>query len=276
MKIVFFGNTKYSLIGAKIIHSKLELSFIVTIKNSPVEKFAVEQKIPFLAVDKLDKTIIQQIKSLNPDFLVVEDYGLILPTQLLAVPKFASINIHHSLLPKYRGPSPAPSAILAGEKKSGVTIIHMSDKVDAGDIYVQAEYALKLDETTDSLLTELNLLGGQLAITTIKNILNGNVKYTKQNEKEATHTGYMKKSDGFVDLGNPPDKDELDRMTRAYYPWPGVWTKTNVNKSSQKIIKFLPNKHIQVEGKREMSYKDFLNGYPKANLKLKTFLQKYA
>lgn len=275
MKIVFFGNTKYSLIGAKIIHKKLELSFIVTIKNSPVEKFAVEQKIPFLAVDKLDKTIIQQIKSLNPDFLVVEDYGLILPTQLLAVPKFASINIHHSLLPKYRGPSPAPSAILADEKKSGVTIIHMSDKVDAGDIYDQTEYILKPGETTDSLLTELNLLGGQLAITTIKNILKGNVKHAKQNEKEATHTGYMKKSDGFVDLGNPPDKDELDRMIRAYYPWPGVWTKTNVNANTEKIVKFLPNNQIQVEGKKEMSYKDFLNGYPDANLKLRMFLQKY-
>lgn len=272
MKIVFFGNTKYSLIGAKIIHSKLELSFIVTIKNSPVEKFAVEQKIPFLAVDKLDETVVQQIKSLNPDFLVVEDYGLILPRELLAVPKLASINIHHSLLPKYRGPSPAPSAILADEKKSGVTIIHMTDEVDAGDIYAQAEYILKPDETTDSLLTELNLLGAQLTVTTIENILNGNAKRTKQNEKEATYTSYMKKSDGFVDVSKPPSKQKLDRLIRAYFPWPSVWIRYPLNpqRSLKTLIKLLPNQQIQVEGKKPMSYKDFINGYPEG----KFFLEK--
>ncbi len=263
LKIVFLGNTKYSLIGAKVIHSKHELSFIVTIKNSPVEKFAVEQKIPFLAVDKLDKTVVQQIKSLNPDFFVVEDYGLILPRELLVVPKFASINIHHSLLPKYRGPSPAPSAILIGEKKSGVTIIHMSDEVDAGDIYAQEEYILKPDETTDSLLTKLNMLGAQLAVSTIKNISNGNTKRVKQNEKEATYTSYMKKSDGFIDASNPPSKEKLDRMVRAYYPWPGVYTKYQISNIKYQIIKLLPNQKIQVEGKKPMSYKDFINGYEK-------------
>ena len=269
MKIVFFGNTKYSLIGARIIHSKLELAFIVTIKNSPVEKFAVEQKIPFLVADKFDKAIIQQIKSLNPGFFVVEDYGLILPRELLAVPKFASINIHHSLLPKYRGPSPAPSAILNGEKKSGVTIIHMADKIDAGDIYAQKEYILKPDETTDSLLTELNLMGAQLAILTIKNIYNRNAKRTEQNEKEATYTSYMKKSDGFVDVLSPPSEQEIDRMIRAYYPWPGVWTRSIIN-NKLSIIKFLPQEKIQVEGKKPMSYKDFINGYEKG----KFFLEK--
>ncbi len=273
MKIVFFGNTKYSLIGAKIIHSKYELSFIVTIKNSPVEKFAVEQKIPFLVADKFDKAIIQQIKSLNPDFFVVEDYGLILPRELLDVPKFVSLNIHHSLLPKYRGPSPAPSAILNGEKKSGVTIIHMNDKVDTGDIYTQAEYTLKSDETTDSLLTELNLLGAQLAVTTIKNIYNRNAKRTEQNEKEATYTSYMKKSDGYIDISKPPNSEHLDRMIRAYYPWPSVWTRYPLNplRSLKTLIKLLPNQQLQVEGKKPMSYKDFINGYEKGSEFLKLF-----
>ncbi len=273
MKTVFFGNTKYSLIGAKIIHNELEISFIVTIENSPVKKFAVEQKIPFLAVGRLDKTVIQQIKSLNPDFFVVEDYGLILPNELLVIPKFTSINIHHSLLPKYRGPSPAPSAILAGEKKSGVTIIHMTDKVDAGDIYSKAEYVLKPDETTDSLLTELNLLGAELAISTIKNISNGNTKRIKQNEKQATFTRVLKREDGFVDISKLPSFDKLDRMIRAYFPWPGVWAKAEVAKGNEKIIKFIPNKKVQVEGKKEMNYKDFLNGYPDADPKLKKYLE---
>ncbi len=263
MRIVFFGNTKYSLIGAKIIHRELGISLVVTIKSSSVEKFAVEQKIPFLVADKLDETVAQQIKHLNPDFFVVEDYGLILPSQILTIPKLASLNIHHSLLPKYRGPSPAPSAILDGEKKSGVTIIHMSDKVDAGDIYAQEEYVLKSDETTDSLLTELNLLGAELTVLTIKNILNGNAKRAKQNEKEATHTNYMKKSDGFVDLSSPPSEQHLNRMIRAFYPWPSVWTRYSLtSQTSQKtLIKLLPDQKIHVEGKKPMSYKDFINGY---------------
>jgi len=108
MKIVFFGNTVHSLIGAKIIHKELEISLIVTIPNSPLEQFAKEQKLPCQLVTKLTDEEIARIATVEPDFLVVEDYGLILPTKLLELPKYASLNIHHSLLPKYRGPAPAP------------------------------------------------------------------------------------------------------------------------------------------------------------------------
>src|ERR1035437_4619807 len=152
MKIVFFGNTKHSLIGAKIIQKELGFSLVVTIPNSPLEKFAIEEKIPYLLVTKLNDEVIEKIAAIETDFLVVEDYGLILPTKLLEVPKYASLNIHHSLLPKYRGPAPAPAAILAGDKISGVSIIKMSSKVDAGAIFAQKEYVLKETETTDSLL----------------------------------------------------------------------------------------------------------------------------
>ena len=144
MNIIFFGNTKYSLIGAKIIHQELGLSHIVTIPDrkdkrnqplvSPVKTFALEHDIPFFTANKLDDTLIEQLAQLKPDFFVVEDYGLILPTKLLTIPKIACINIHHSLLPKYRGPSPAPSTILAGDSVAGVTIMKMAATVDAGDI----------------------------------------------------------------------------------------------------------------------------------------------
>lgn len=118
LKIVFLGNTKFSLIGAQIIHQKIGLSQIVTLPDRPDKKgnpapnplktFAIENKIPYLLVDKITDEIVAQIEALNPDFLVVEDYGLILPPQLLTVPKYLSLNIHHSLLPKYRGTSPHP------------------------------------------------------------------------------------------------------------------------------------------------------------------------
>ena len=273
MKIVFFGNTKHSLIGAKIIHKELGFSLIVTIPGSPLEKFASEEKIPRLLITRLNDEAIAKIAEIEPDFLVVEDYGLILPTKLLEIPKFASLNIHHSLLPKYRGSSPAPAAILAGEKVAGVSIIKMSAKVDAGDVFAQKEYVLKEDETTDSLLNELNLLGGELAVLIINDILQNKAKAIPQDESKATFTKYMQKSDGFVDISNIEPK-EIDRKIRAYFPWPGVWSKVALNENDgQKIVKFLPNKMIQVEGKKEMSYKDFLNGYPQADKKLVEFIK---
>ncbi|MGA2911590.1 MAG: methionyl-tRNA formyltransferase [Candidatus Levyibacteriota bacterium] len=272
MKIVFFGNTKHSLIGAKILHKELALSLVVTIPNSPLEKFASEENIPCLLVTKLNDEEIAKIAAVEPDFLVVEDYGLILPTKLLELPTYASLNIHHSLLPKYRGPSPAPAAILNGDKISGVSIIKMSAKVDAGDIFAQTEYVLKSNETTDSLLNELNLLGGELAVLVINNILQNRAKAIPQDESKATFTKYMQKSDGFIDLSNI-EIEEIDRKIRAYFPWPGVWSKVALNGDEQKIVKFLPNKLIQVEGKKEMSYKDFLNGYPNTDKNLIEFLK---
>ena len=275
MKIVFFGNTKHSLIGAEIIHKELGLSLVVTIPQSPLEKFAGEEKIPYLLVTKLTDEEIAKIAEVQPDFLVVEDYGLILPTKLLEVPKYASLNIHLSLLPKYRGPAPAPASILAGDKTSGVSIIKMSNKVDAGAIFAQTEYVLKPDETTDSLLNELNLLGGNLAVSVINDILQDKAKAVPQDESKATLTKYMQKSDGYIDLSQLEIKNfelKIGRMVRAYFPWPGAWTRSIVNNKSS-IIKFLPQKKLQVEGGKLMTYKDFLNGYPNADKKLVEFLK---
>ena len=272
MTIIFFGNTKFSLIGAKIIHDALGLAHIVTLPDRPDKKgqltpnplktFAIKNKIPYLLVDKITDETVRQIGELKPDFLVVEDYGLILPTKLLNSPKYASLNIHHSLLPKYRGTSPAPFAILAGDKITGVTVIAMNDKVDAGDILAQKEYEMKQDETTESLLTELNKLGGEIIIPVIEDYLNGKISAKKQEESKATYTKRMSKSDGQIDVNNPPDKAKLDRMIRAYYPWPGVWTQFKVQSSKFKVLKLLPGKKLQMEGGKPMSVKDFLNGYP--------------
>lgn len=277
--IIFFGNTKYSLIGAKIIHEALGLTQIVTIPDranrrgrltpSPLKIFGIEKHIPVMEINKLDDAAIEHIASLRPDFLVVEDYGLILPAKLLATPKQASLNIHHSLLPKYRGSSPAPTAILSGDKITGVTVMKMAEKVDAGDILAQKEYEMKPDETTDSLLTVLNKLGAELIIPIIKDYESVSKRATIQDESKATFTKMMKKEDGFIDVTNPPEAAKLDRMIRAYFPWPTVWTKLSIN-GQEKMVKLLPEKKIQVEGKNPMSMKDFINGYPE----LKTIIQK--
>lgn len=271
MKIVFFGNTKFSLIGARIIHNELGLSQIITlpdrpdkrgrIQPNPLKIFAIEKKIPYLLADKITDITIEGISKLKPDFLIVEDYGLILPKILLDLPKYAPLNIHHSLLPKYRGTSPAPAAILSGDKITGVSVIAMNDRVDAGDILAQKEYVIKPSDTTQSLLTELNKLGGEIIIPIIKDFQKAKLNALKQDESKATYSTRMNKSDGRIDLENPPGKEKLDRMIRAYYPWPGVWTTIRI-KNKELRIKFLPDQKIHVEGGKPMSKKDFINGYP--------------
>ncbi len=270
ISVVFFGNTKYSVIVAEILHKKFGLSAVVTIPNSPVQIFAKDHKIPFIESRRLDNETIKQIAAFSPDFLVVADYGLLLPKELLSLPKYAPLNVHHSLLPKYRGPSPAPTAILNGDKTSGVTIIRMNEALDAGDILSQKKYTLKTDETTETLLTKLNTLGGEIIVSVIEDYAAGKVKSKPQKEKESTFTKRFGKEDGYIDLQNPPPPEKLDRLVRAFYPWPSVWTRLQGETLRGKIVKFLPQKKIQVEGKKPMSYKDFINGYSEG----KNILQK--
>lgn len=303
MNIIFFGSSIYSTIVQRALLEKSGLSLVVTIPDkpvgrkqlltpSPVKKFATSviarrddkaispttrlprsarNDVPVITTDKLNKEIIDRIAKYNPDFLVVADYGLILPKELLKLPKFAPLNVHHSLLPKYRGPSPAPTTILNGDKVSGVTIIKMSEKMDTGDILSQKEYKLNPNETTDSLLTRLNTLGAELLLGVIENF--DRIKPTPQNEQKATYTKKLTKDDGFFDINNPPSSEILDRMIRAYYPWPGTWTKLKVDPAlPEKIVKFLPNQQIQVEGRKTMSIKDFINGYPEMKDKIISIL----
>lgn len=264
MTIIFLGNTKYSIIGLQIVHKVYPISLVITKKMdfNPVKKLADELNIPTLETNNLTPDLIEKVKTLNSDFLIVEDYGLILPQEILDLPKYAPLNIHHSLLPKYRGPSPAPATILSGDKISGVTVIKMIDEVDAGDVLAQSEYTLLDNETTDSLLTKLNQLGGEIMISVIKQYLEGSEKPTSQDSSKAIYTKHFTKIDGYFDIKNPPTPEVLDRMIRAYYPWPGVWTRWN-----NKIVKLLPEEKMQMEGKKPIPLKDFLNGYPDFPLK---------
>ncbi len=280
--IIFFGNTKFSAIGEQILHEKLGIAYVVTIpdrldkKNnplqSPTKRYAIEHGIPVIETDKLTTEIIDLLASFHPDFLVVEDYGLILPKRLLALPTVAPLNVHHSLLPNYRGPTPAPTAIRNGETVSGVSVIHMNERVDAGDIYAQHSYTLAPDETTESLLTVLNTIGGQLVVSIIDQLVAGTARPIAQNESDATFTKMLQKSDGYIDINNPPSTKELDRMIRAYFPWPGVWTRIQDGSGQTKSLKLLPEKKIHMEGKKPVSLKEFYNGYPQLREKIKTLL----
>lgn len=279
-KIIFFGSSKYSVIDAKALNESFGLATIITspdkpkgrkreLTPSPPKKFALENSVPVLTADELEENLIEKIRSLEPDFLVVADYGHILPDKLLKVAKYEALNIHHSLLPKYRGPTPAPSAILAGETETGVTIIKMTSDVDAGPIYSQEKYKIKPNETTDSLLTALNTIGGRLVVKTIGDIVNGIDKPKPQGKFPTGYTERLSKQSGQIDIENPPDQKTLDRMIRAYHPWPGVWAEVQGNGNKLRI-KILPGNKIQPEGKKPMTIKEFQNGYPNIAQKIST------
>ncbi len=204
------------------------------------------------------------VDSLNEaDLGVVSAYGRILTKQELNTPKYGFINVHPSLLPKYRGPSPIQQAILNGDKISGITIIKMDEEVDHGPILYQEELELLDSDNFDTLSKKMFLRSSKILPKIIKDFINGKIKLIEQDHSYATYCPLLTRKSGFFDIDNPPEK--LDRMIRAYYPWPGVWTRWSFDSAQDKnnnIVKFYPNGKIQMEGKKVMPWKDFLNGYP--------------
>jgi methionyl-tRNA formyltransferase len=170
------------------------------------------------------------------------------------------------LLPKFRGPSPVPATILSGDKTTGVTIIKMDEQMDHGPIVFTKEISLSGQEDFIELINKLFQLGGELIVEIIPDFIVGKISLKEQDHEKATYCKMMKKEDGYFDINNPPSPEILDRMIRAYTPWPGVWTKWNLN-GKEKMVKFLPRNLMQMEGKKILPRKDFLNGYPNFPLK---------
>ncbi len=208
------------------------------------------------------------------DLAIVAAYGKILTKEELNAPKYGSINIHPSLLPKYRGPSPIQEAILNGDKVSGITIIKMDEEVDHGPILYQEEMELSDKDTFDTLSKKMFLRSAEVLPEVIEDFVRGRIQPRLQRHAIATHCNRLTRDSGYFDINNPPSPEILDRMIRAYYPWPGVWTrwfpsaKASGDKNG-KIVKLRPavpesgnGGVIQMEGKKAIPLRDFLNGYP--------------
>lgn len=240
LRIVFFGTSSFTASVLVVLKKKFNLiaSFTSTIQ-------------------KIDKKNLEKLK---PDLFIVASFGKILKKEILEIPRYGAINIHPSLLPKYRGASPIQMTILNDDEKTGITIIKMDKKVDHGPILFQKEERISPSETFQTLAERLFMIGADNLYQVIRKFIKGDLKPIPQDDSIATFTKLIKKADGQIELNNLPLSDKLDRMIRAYFPWPGVFLKTKLNKK-EKIIKLLPNKQIQVEGKKPMSYKDFINGY---------------
>ncbi len=311
-KIIFFGTPEFStIILKKMIENEYTPMAVVTAPDkpvgrrqiltpSPVKLLAEKNKIQALQPKKiLDSRL--KIKDLRPDLIVLVAFGQIIPKEILEIPKYGCLNVHPSLLPKYRGASPIQTAILNGDKETGVTIMLMDENLDQGSIISNDKLLIAINETTETLTIKLAKLGRNLLIETLPKWVNEEIKAQPQDHSKATFTREIKKDDGKIDWHK--SAEEIERMIRAFNPWPTTYTeyrtknaeyrklkiikasllKTENKKESGMIFSTLDKKlavacnnnalfleKIQLEGKKVMTAQEFLNGHPEIiDLKLK-------
>ena len=186
---------------------------------SPVKRVAQERGIPVLAPESVrDPAVVEQLKGKGPDAMVVVAYGQILPPEILAIPPRGCINLHASLLPKYRGAAPVAHAIMAGEKVTGVTTMKMDRGLDTGDILMQRECAIGLTETAGELSARLAVLGADLLVETLDLLGRGALEPRKQKSDEATLAPSLARADGRIDWSR--SSQEIADRVRACHPWP--------------------------------------------------------
>jgi len=190
---------------------------------SEVAEVAAAHGLPVLKPTKIRTTeFVDQLKSYQPDLLVVAAYGRILPAAVLAAPALMPINVHASLLPRYRGAAPIQGALLAGDTTTGVTIMRMVEQMDAGPILLQREIPVAPDETQATLTERLAELGAQALLEALDALARGELHETPQDESQATYTTMVKKEDARIDWSLPAHR--IERMVRAYDPWPVAFT----------------------------------------------------
>lgn len=285
MKLIFIGTAEF---GATILEGLIKSGhkpFLVVsapdkpvgrkqiITPPPVKVMAEKYHIPVVQPEKIGNWQ-SEVENLKPDLGIIASYGQILPEDILSIPKYGFINVHPSLLPKYRGASPIRYAILKGDDKTGVTIMRVSEKLDAGPILLQREAAIGQNETFQSLHDRLARLGAELLIEALPKLFAGKLSPLTQDESKATYTKILSREDGKIDWQKPAA--EIERQIRALNPWPGTYTffKKDVIKGLEKKeirLKILKAKiennkliieEVQMEGKKPMSFQDFLRGNP--------------
>lgn len=234
MRIVFFGSPAAALPSLeRLIQAGHSIELVITqpdrpsgrgraLSPPPVKSFAAARGIPVLQPARLsrDTQAVEIIRAADPDIAVVVAYGQIIPRAIFDLPRFKSVNVHFSLLPKYRGAAPVQWAILNGEEKTGVTIFELNENMDEGDILDQAETAILPRETAGELEHRLAEIGAALLIRTIDRI--DSLPRRAQDHSRATYAPKLKKENGRIDWSR--EATEIDRLVRAFSPWPGAFT----------------------------------------------------
>ncbi len=258
MKIIFMGTPDFAVATLDaLVRAGHEVALAVTQpdkakgrhgekQKSDVRLRAEELGIPVITPERIrkDEEAKNLLRSLMPDLIVVTAFGQILPKEVLDIPKYGCINVHASLLPKYRGASPIQWAVLNGDEVAGVTTMMMDVGLDSGDILEQAELPLDPKETGGSLFDKLAVLGGELIVKTIADLENGTMPRRPQDESMATKVGMFTKNSGDIHWEDPAIK--IERMIRGLNPWPSAYTKI-----SGKVLKIW---------EAEVRSKDILSG----------------
>ena len=300
MNIAFMGTPDFAVPSLKKIIEKYGVKLVVTqpdkakgrgkkVSISPVKEVAVENNIDVIQPVKIrnDVEAIEKLKSLDLDFIIVVAFGQILSKEILDMPRYGCVNVHASLLPKYRGAAPIQWAVINGEKVSGVTTMRMDIGIDTGDMIEKVEVPLDKEETGGSLFDRLAEEGAKLCVHTMAEIEAGRATYTKQDESEATHTSMIKKQFGKIDWTK--SAVEIERLVRGLNPWPSAYTSLNgktlkiwrasveeadsgakagtiVSIAKDEIAVqtgkgILLLQEVQLEGKKRMPVDAFLRGY---------------
>ncbi len=274
-KIVFLGTPEFSVKILEIMkQSGFTPNLIITAPDkpvgrkmeltpSPVKSWAKKNNIP---VEYDYKSLI----AFNPDLCIVASFGKIIPVDILKIPKYGFINVHPSLLYKFRGASPIQSAMLSGEKETGVTIMLMNEKMDEGPILTISNLKSQISKLSYKELEEkLAELGGELLVETIPKWIKGEIKPKPQEHEKATYCKKITKEDGLIDWSETPEI--IERKIRAYNPWPGAYTfidgKRLIIAQAERKNTSLKIKRVKPEGKNEMIFEDYLRGNADENLK---------
>ena len=308
MRVIFMGTPDFSVPTLRTLaKSENEVIAVYTqpdkpkgrghaMQFTPVKECALEYNIPVYQPNRVrDIMCIEEIREMAPDVIVVVAYGQILPKELLEIPTYGCINVHASLLPKYRGAAPIQWAVLDGEEVTGVTAMQMDVGLDTGDMLEKIIVPLDKDETGGSLHDKLSVLGGDIILNVFEKIKNGTLTREKQDDEVATYCGKLDKTMGFLDFSKPVA--QLERLIRGLNPWPCAYTSLdgkNLKLWKADVVSFnelqdvehiddseygtilkvtkdaiivkaldgvLSIKELQLEGKKRMDAADFIRGY---------------
>ena len=303
LKVVFFGTPDFARASLEAIHTSAhEVVGVVTVADkasgrgqkvhqSPVKTYAVEHGLPLFQPEKLrNEEFLSQIQSLNADIFVVVAFRM-MPKVLFSMPRLGTFNLHASLLPDYRGAAPINYAVINGETKSGVTTFFINEKIDEGNILLQAETEISPEDNAGTLHDRLMKIGAKLVVKTLDGLAEGKLTEIPQNQKENPKTAYkIFKEDTKIDWEK--EVEVIHNFIRGMSPYPAAFTVLEVG-GEQKILKIFKGKfqkiehskengeieisknefkiyaengvyfpeELQLEGKKRMNLKDFLNGF---------------
>lgn len=259
MRVVFMGTPEFAVPTLEILHNSVyDIAAVVTqpdrpkgrgqkLTASPVKEYACRNKLTVLQPEKVkNQEFIAQLHALSPDIIVVVAYGQILSEEILTLPRYGCINVHASLLPKYRGAAPIHWALINGETKTGVTTMHMAKGLDTGDMILKVEIPITKEDTTGSLHTKLSELGASLLLETVQQIAGGHAPREPQDDTLATYAPLLKREHEQLVWGKTAE--QLFNQTRGLNPWPGAYTTHRGRKLKIWRVELVAGNQLQLPG----------------------------